>query len=68
MSKGARIAVVAGILAVIAILALTLVSYQRAPQSNDTTNSNPITNQSDNTTGKKVTIDLNENLGLKEKP
>ena len=66
MSKGARMALVAGVLAAIAIVALAIASNQTSTKSNDT--SNPITNQADNATGKKVTIDLNENLGLKEKP
>jgi Flp pilus assembly protein CpaB len=66
LSKGSRIAIVIGILAVVAIAAVVIASNQTAPQNNET--NNPLSNQSANTTGKKVTIDLNENLGLKEKP
>jgi Flp pilus assembly protein CpaB len=66
LSKGSRIAIVIGILAVVAVAGVVVASNQAAPQNNET--NNPLSNQSENMTGKKVTIDLNENLGLKEKP
>ena len=66
MSKGSKMAILIGILAVVAVASVVIASYQFAPQNNNAADQQE--NQSSITTGKKVTIDLNENLGLKEKP
>jgi hypothetical protein len=56
-----------GIVVAIAIAA-TAVALNQTASPNIAANNLQASDQPENSTGKKITIGLNENLGLKEKP